>query len=143
MFTALTTQVSVVDRPMTQQGLGGMKTGIKGNIFFKLNACLLLVFNPFQTNGISINLHKIRSGWSIVYIEGSQAIIAPKNIVFFSLKIPHYVAFQWVFTVCHSICLRVSSPKRVNSFAANVAVWRPTPECQCRHNATWTCGLFQ
>lgn len=27
---ALTTQVSVVDRPMTQQGLGGMKTGIKG-----------------------------------------------------------------------------------------------------------------
>ena len=31
----------------------------------------------------------------------------------------------------------------LNSLAANVADMRPTAECQCRINATWTCGLFQ
>lgn len=29
-FLALSSQITVVDRPMTQQGLGGMKTGVKG-----------------------------------------------------------------------------------------------------------------
>lgn len=28
--SALNAQINVVDRPMTQQGLGGMKTGVKG-----------------------------------------------------------------------------------------------------------------
>ena len=51
----------------------------------------------------------VKSGWSIVYIEGSQVIIS-KNILFFSLKVdfvlansadpdemPHYVAFHLSF----------------------------------------------
>ena len=37
----------------------------------------------------------------------------------------------------------LASTSLFNSFAANVAVMRPTAERQCRHNATWTCGLFQ
>ena len=54
----------------------------------------------------SINLHTIKSGWSIVYIYGSHVIIS-KNIVFLSLKIgfvlvnsadpylmQHYAAFH-------------------------------------------------
>ena len=40
-----------------------------------------ILFRPF-----SIKLHTMKSGWSIVYIEGSQIII-PNNIVFLSLKI--------------------------------------------------------
>jgi len=30
LISALSAQVTVVDRPMTQQGLGGMKTAAKG-----------------------------------------------------------------------------------------------------------------
>ena len=54
----------------------------------------------------SIKLHTIKSGWSIVYIEGSQAIIS-KDILWFSLQIkfvlansadpdemPHHAAFH-------------------------------------------------
>ena len=40
----------------------------------------------------SIKLHAINSGWSIVYIEGSQAIISKNNIVLLSLKIDFVLA---------------------------------------------------
>ena len=65
----------------------------------------------------------MKSGWSIVYIEGSQVIIFPKNILFlFAEKVLanivdrnemlHNEAFHlmiWVFTVCQSTHLEVSS----------------------------------
>ena len=35
----------------------------------------------------SIKLHTIKSGWSIVYIKGSQVIISKKYCFFLSLKI--------------------------------------------------------
>ena len=54
----------------------------------------------------SIKFDTVKSGWSIVYTEGSQVIISPKTY-FFSLKIdiglannadpgemPHYAAFH-------------------------------------------------
>ena len=63
----------------------------------------LTLFVPIE---FSIKFVTVKSGWSILYIEGSQVII-PKNIVFFSLKIdfilansadpdemPHYAAFH-------------------------------------------------
>ena len=35
----------------------------------------------------SIKLNTIKSGWSFLYIEGSQVIISPQNILYlFSLK---------------------------------------------------------
>ena len=34
----------------------------------------------------SMKLHTIKSGWSIVYIEGSEVIIPPQNVFLF-LKI--------------------------------------------------------
>ena len=56
---------------------------------------------------ISIKLHTIKSGWSIVYIEGSQVLIFFKKNPYFPLKIdfvlansanpdkmPHYMAFH-------------------------------------------------
>ena len=61
----------------------------------------------------SIKLHAIKSGWSIVPIEGSQVIISKKKNVFHFLKIiivlPNRADmmkcrmmrhFIWVFTVC-------------------------------------------
>ena len=55
----------------------------------------------------SIKLHTIKTGCSIIYIEGSKVIISLKNIVFLSLRIffvfadsgdpdemPHNVAFH-------------------------------------------------
>ena len=57
----------------------------------------------------SIKLHAIKSGWSIVYIEGSQVMVS-QNIVFLSLNIDFVLAnsadsdemphFTWAFTVC-------------------------------------------
>ena len=54
-----------------------------------------------------IKFDTVKSGWSIVYIEGSQVIISKKYTLFLSLKInsvlanradpdemPHYVAFH-------------------------------------------------
>ena len=35
-------------------------------------------FNPLFTNGLFIKLDTVKSGWSIVYIEGPQVIISPK-----------------------------------------------------------------
>ena len=54
------------------------------------------VLIPFQTNGmfyvvIISHVHTIKSGWSIVYIVGSQVIIS-KNIVFLSVKINFVLA---------------------------------------------------
>ena len=47
------------------------------------------VFNPFRPMGFSIKLHAIKTGWFIVYIEGSQVIISRKIHIAFlsSLKI--------------------------------------------------------
>ena len=63
-----------------------------------------------------ITFDTFKSGWAIVYIEGSQHNF-PNNSIFLSLKIvfvlansadpdemPHYVAFHLVFAVCQSIC---------------------------------------
>ena len=44
---------------------------------------ILTLIGPMK---FSMKLHTIQSGWSIVYIEGSQFTIL-KNIVFLSLKI--------------------------------------------------------
>ena len=41
--------------------------------------------NPFQTNEISVKLHAIKSGWSVIYIEGSQVIIAKIKFLYFFL----------------------------------------------------------
>ena len=38
------------------------------------------LFRPVE---FSIKLHTIKSGWSIVYIEGSQVIISKKILYFF------------------------------------------------------------
>ena len=43
--------------------------------------CLLTLFRPME---FSIKLHTIKSGWSIVYIEGSHVIIKKKNCISFS-----------------------------------------------------------
>ena len=40
----------------------------------------------------TIKLQTNKSGWSIIYNEGSQVIISPKNIVFLSLKIGFIIA---------------------------------------------------
>ena len=39
------------------------------------------------TNGISHKVDMAKSGWSIVYMEGSKVIISPKYYLFLSLKI--------------------------------------------------------
>ena len=71
-----------------------------------LNAIGLTHLIPME---FSIKLYIIKTGWPIVYIEGSQVIIFKKNIVFLSLKIdfvlvnsadpdemPHFI---WDFTL--------------------------------------------
>ena len=80
--------------------------------------------NLFQTNGIfhKSYIYIIRTGWSIVYIEGSQ-VIFKKNLLYFFLLIPILfkqtvqarmkcsimLHFIWVFTVCQTTCLEISS----------------------------------
>ena len=60
---------------------------------------------------------ELMSGWSIVYIEGSQFIISPKYCINFSedlLFLCKYVMlhyFIWVLTVCKSTYLS-SSPQK-------------------------------
>ena len=39
------------------------------------------MLNLFRPMGFSIQLHTINSGWSIVFIEGSQIIISEKYCV--------------------------------------------------------------
>ena len=54
-----------------------------------VNYGFLTLLRPME---FSIKLHTIKSGWSIVYIEGSYVIISKQNIVFLSLEIdfcPH------------------------------------------------------
>ena len=65
-------------------------------------------FNPFKTNG---TFHTIKSGWSIVYIEGLHVIISKNDYIYFFEyqfvlansadpdEMPPYGSF-WVFTVC-------------------------------------------
>ena len=79
-----------------------------------------------------IKFDTVKSGWSIVYTEGSQIIIS-KIIIFLSLKIDfglannadpdemmHYARLGlilqqliWVYNGCQSTCLRVSGTQRV------------------------------
>ena len=47
---------------------------------------IVFSFNPFKTNGIFRKFDTVKSGWSVVYIEGSKAIIS-KKIIFLSVKI--------------------------------------------------------
>ena len=47
---------------------------------------LTRIITLFGPEDFSIKLHAIKSGWSIVYIEGAQVIIS-KDITFISLKI--------------------------------------------------------
>ena len=69
----------------------------------------------------SIKLHTIKSGWFIVYIEGSQVIFS-KNIVILSLKIDFFLAnradpdempHQAAFHLGLHCLQRVSSLKRI------------------------------
>ena len=69
-----------------------------------------LVYEPltnFRPMEFSIKLHTIKSGWSIIYIEGSWVRISKKILYFFPLKIDlvfsssadpdemlHYTAFH-------------------------------------------------
>ena len=46
----------------------------------------------FRPVKFSIKLHKIKSWWSIVYIEGSRVIISKEKNVFFSLKMDFVLA---------------------------------------------------
>ena len=91
------------------------------DIFHKFENALTLL-RPME---YSIKLYAIKSGWSIVYIEGSQVIIL-KN-AFLSLKIDfilanreypdemlHYAAFQLGLHCCQSTPLEFSCLKWVN-----------------------------
>lgn len=49
-FSALSSQITVVDRPMTQQGLGGMKTGVKGIGALYFLFCQTILFFMFCVN---------------------------------------------------------------------------------------------
>ena len=84
---------------------------------------VITLFRPIE---FSNKLHKIKSGWSIVYIEGPQVIISEKKhcISFYgyrfclskqctSIKCRIMRHFIWVFTLCQSTSLGVSSFRRV------------------------------
>ena len=65
----------------------------------------------------SIKFDTVKSGWSIVYIEGLLGIMS--EMFFLSLKFDFVLAnfmghFIWAFTVCDSTHLGVSSPQRVH-----------------------------
>ena len=52
----LSSQIKVADRPVTQQGLSGMKTGMKGNYFKKMNIfCIrsIVVYQCYVTSVMS------------------------------------------------------------------------------------------
>ena len=51
---------------------------------------LLTLFRPMD---LSIKLHTLKSGWSIVCIEGTHVIIS-KILVYLSLKIDFVLAFS-------------------------------------------------
>ena len=74
---------------------------------------------------ISINFDVVKSGWSIVYIEWSHLLflnviefLSQKNDIVLanstdlveSCVLQHFI---WVFTVCQSTCLEVSSLQKV------------------------------
>ena len=77
----------------------------------------------------SIRFDTVKSGWSIVYIEGSQDII-PQKYILLSLKIDFATSnsvdpdemlhstgyFIGVFTICESTRLRVSCLQTLISF---------------------------
>ena len=46
--------------------------------YIKCSTCITL-FRPME---FSIQLHTIKSGWSIVYIEGPQVIVSKKYYIF-------------------------------------------------------------
>ena len=64
--------------------------------------------NPFKTNGISIKLHTIKAGWSIVYIEESKIIVIPPLYEVYRGYI--VFAFSLTMLVCLSVCLSVCKP---------------------------------
>ena len=71
--------------------------------FGQLKTRLLALFRAME---FSIKLHTIKSGWSIVYIEGSQVIIS-KNIIFLSLKINFVLANSadpWIYSIYLGMC---------------------------------------
>ncbi len=45
VYVALGSQIKVANRPVTQQGLGGMKTGAKGlSMFYMISPCMIIVW---------------------------------------------------------------------------------------------------
>ena len=94
---------------------------------------LLIIITLLNPMDFSIKLHTIKSEWSIVYIEGLPVIIS-KDYYFLSLKIDSVLEqtvqtmtkcrvmrqFVWVFTVCNSTRLGVSSPQRIYLFTCTV-----------------------
>ena len=84
------------------------------------------MFNPFKTNGIFHKATYNKSGWSIVYwgINGNNfqkygIFLSENHFVLANSANPDEMYlmrhFIWVFTVCHSTHLGVSSPQRVNN----------------------------
>ena len=68
----------------------------------KLAYVVLTHFSPFKSNGLFHKQHTciIKSGLSIVYIEGSQFIISKNSIV-----LSHYAVFIWVFAVAQLVSM--------------------------------------
>ena len=79
-------------------------------VYDKQNWRQLTLLGPMET---SIKLHTLKSGWSIVYLEGLQYNFQ-KNIVFLSLKINFSKQCRRIISsVCQSTCSEVSGPQRV------------------------------
>ena len=85
---------------------------LKYNSWKRKQKTVLTLLRPM---GYSIKFETVKSGWSIVYIEGLQVIISPKYCISFSKDrfclsrqcrprqnchlMQHFI---WLFTVCHS-----------------------------------------
>ena len=88
-----------------------LKTDLLYCFQFYLTLCILMNSSIwFGTMGL---------GWLIVYIKGSQFRTSKLRCIILALsanpdEMPQNAAFIWVFTVCHSIHLGVSSTLRVN-----------------------------
>ena len=71
-------------------GLKLEKGPFRPNSTLQKSACFQTLFRPME---FSIKLHTVKSGWSIVYIEGSHVIISKNyGTVFLFLKMDFVMA---------------------------------------------------
>ena len=79
----------------------------------------LTLFRPME---FSIKFGRVKSEWSVVYIEGSQVIISKYCFTFFLAngadpeEMSQLRHFIWVFTFCESTHLGVSNLQRLNQY---------------------------